>query len=236
MLHLCSSRAELNLQSRRLFHALHFVAAVGPRIPTAPENELSYNAMLADIGNALWAFIVIAAIVVGTMIAQYNGLVRLRQLVKNAWADVDVYLKRRAELIPNIVESVKAYAKHEQTVLTAVTEARGRAAAARASLGERGEAESALGASLVNVLAVAESYPELKASANFEDLQKQLAETEKFIASARQYYNACVRDFNSKIETFPSNIIAGLGGFHQAEFFMVDEASEREAPSVSTNA
>jgi len=183
----------------------------------------------------LWIIALVIGVPVVTLIAQYNGLVRLRQLVKNSWADVDVYLKRRAELIPNLVESVKAYAKHEQTVLTAVTEARGRAAAARASLADRGEAESALGSSLVNVLMIAENYPELKASANFEDLQKQLADTEKSIASARQYYNACVRDFNSKIETFPSNIVAGMGAFQQAEFFMVDEASEREAPAFSAS-
>lgn len=192
--------------------------------------------MLADgsLEVALWVLIVLGGLIVLALILSYNKLVGLRQLVRNSWADVDVYLKRRAELIPNVVEAVKAYAKHEQTVLTAVVEARGRAAAARASLGERGDAEAALGSSLMNVLAVAENYPELKANTNFLDLQNELSETERLIASARQYYNACVRDFNTTIEAFPSNVVAGMGRFQSAEFFMVEEAQEREAPGVNT--
>lgn len=188
-------------------------------------------------GEAVGPILIVLAVLVGIalliMIAAYNGLVSLRQHVKGAWSDVDVNLKRRSELIPNLVEAVKAYASHEQKVLMAVTEARAHAAVATASLGQRAEAEQHLGQSLFRVLAVAENYPELKASANFSDLQKELSETERVIASARQYYNACVRDFNTKIEAFPSNIVASIGSFKQAEFFEVDIPSERDVPTAN---
>ena len=181
----------------------------------------------------LWLLIAAAAILV-ILIAQYNALVGLRQLVKNAWADVDVYLKRRAELIPNLVTAVKAYAAHERTVLEAVTEARSTAQALQGPTKDRAAAENAVGTGLVHVLAIAEAYPELKASANFIDLQQQLSEAERHIASARQYYNACVRDYNTKIEAFPSNIVATMGAFKPAEFFEIETPSERVAPKVST--
>lgn len=187
----------------------------------------------AAVGPFLIVLIALVVLALVVMIAAYNGLVSLRQHVKGAWSDVDVNLKRRSELIPNLVEAVKAYASHEQRVLMAVTEARAHAAVATASLGHRAEAEQHLGQSLFRVLAVAENYPELKASANFSDLQKELSETERVIASARQYYNACVRDFNTKIEAFPSNIVASIGSFKQAEFFEVDTPSERNVPAAN---
>jgi LemA protein len=145
---------------------------------------------------------------------------------------VDVYLRRRADLIPNLVEAVKAYASHEKTVLEAVTEARAGAAILTNSPNERAAAEQRVGNSLVRVLAIAEDYPELKASTNFLDLQRELSETETKLASARQYYNACVRDYNVKIESFPSSLAATLGGFKHAEFFELTDPSEAEAPKV----
>ncbi len=182
----------------------------------------------------LWPFVVIGAAILLIAILQFNSLVGLRQLVRNSWADVDVFLKRRAELVPNLVEAVKAYAAHERTVLEAVVEARARAATLAGSPARRAEAEGELAHGLVQVLAVAENYPELKASANFADLQRQLGEAERHIADARQYYNACVRDFNTKIESFPSNVVAAMGAFRQAEFFEAESPAEREAPVVRT--
>lgn len=158
---------------------------------------------------------------------------RLRQLVKSAWADVDVYLKRRAELVPNVVETVRAYAQHEKTVLKAVAEARARATALVGPTAQHAQAETQLGESLVRVVALAEAYPELKANKNFASLQTELAESERLIASARQYFNACVRDYNTKIESFPSNLVASLGNFESAEFFEVDLPSQRDAPDVT---
>lgn len=185
------------------------------------------------IGGLVWVLALIGAVVFLTLIVQYNGLVRLRQMVRNAWSDVDVYLKKRADLVPNLVEAVKAYASHEQRVLTAVVEARAVAAAAKSDLPKRADAETHLGNSLLRVLAVAEDYPELKASANFAHLQESLSETERHIASARQYYNACVRDFNTKVEAFPSNVVASIGSFKQAEFFEIEAYDEREVPHAS---
>jgi len=180
----------------------------------------------------IWTLAAIAAIAVFAAIVKFNGLIAMRQRTRNAWADVDVYLKRRAELVPNLVTAVKAYAAHEQTVLEAVTEARARAATLAGPVPQKAEAESRVGESLIRVLAVAENYPELKASANFLDLQRELSETERHIASARQYYNACVRDFNTMIESFPSNVVATIGGFRQAEFFELSSPEEAIAPSV----
>lgn len=189
--------------------------------------------MMATAGSLVWLLLLLGAGAVLWLIVQFNALIRLRQLVKNAWADVDVYLKRRAELIPNLVAAVKAYARHEQTVLEAVTEARAHALGLRGPTMDRAEAESALGAGLVRVLAIAEAYPELKASENFADLQRQLSETERHIASARQYYNACVRDYNTKIEAFPSNVVAMFGGFRHAQYFELEDGEQREAPKVA---
>jgi len=181
----------------------------------------------------VWGLVAVVGIVLIFFIAQYNALVKLRQYMKNAWSDVDVYLKRRAELIPNLVTAVKAYASHEQTVLSALAEARARATALPGPTLDHAAAESQVATSLVQVFAVAENYPELKASENFLDLQKELSETERLIASARQYYNACVRDFNTKIESFPSSLVAGTMGLKHAEFFETESAAERIAPSVA---
>ncbi|MCZ7581339.1 MAG: LemA family protein [Fimbriimonadaceae bacterium] len=190
--------------------------------------------MIGGSGSlVVWGIAVVGGALLVALIVSYNGLVRLRQLVKSAWADVDVYLKRRAELVPNVVETVRAYAQHEKTVLEAVAEARARATALVGPTAQHAQAETQLGESLVRVVALAEAYPELKANKNFASLQTELAESERLIASARQYFNACVRDYNTKIESFPSNLVATLGNFESAEFFEVDLPSQRDAPDVT---
>jgi LemA protein len=155
----------------------------------------------------------------------------MRQLTRNAWSDVDVYLKRRAELVPNLVSAVKGYAQHEQATLEQTVQARNQALAAP-SLAARADAEQQVASGVTRVMLLAESYPQLKASENFLELQRSLSETEKLIASARQYYNACVRDYNTLIEAFPSSIAAGAFGFKPAEFFELESASERDVPRL----
>ena len=168
--------------------------------------------------------------VVGFVIATYNGLIKLKNLCNNAWSDVDVQLKRRYDLIPNLVSTVKGYASHEKEVLENVTKARAEATTAKTP-GEQSKAENMLTGALRQLFAVAENYPELKANTNFLDLQKNLSEIEDGIQNARRYYNAVVRDNNIKVESFPSNIIATTFGFKQREFFEMAEA-ERAVPKV----
>lgn len=172
-----------------------------------------------------------AALIVGFAILQYNRLVGMRQLMRGAWSDVDVYLKRRAELVPNLVAAVKGYAQHEVSTLESVVQARERALH-ESRVSGRSDAEAEVGRGVQQLLVLAESYPDLKASTSFLDLQRQLGETEKLIASARQYFNACVRDYNTMIEGFPGNLFASPLGFKPAEYFQLESASEREAPSV----
>lgn len=174
--------------------------------------------------------IILVGLVVAFFLA-YNKLVGLRQLTRNAWSDVDVYLKRRAELIPNLVESVKGYAQHEQSTLQKAIEARNQAVAAP-SIPARADAEREVGSGVQKMMILAEAYPDLKANQTFLELQRSLSETEKLIASARQYYNACVRDYNTAIEAFPSSIPAGMFRFKAADFFQVDAVSERGAPKL----
>lgn len=183
----------------------------------------------------MWILLFVLAVLLVLAVVQYNAIVSLRQMVRNAWSDVDVYLKRRAELIPNLVAAVKAYASHEAAVLEGLAEARSRAIQLNVPSSDKASAEGQVGERLVKVLAVAESYPELKASENFLNLQGELAETEKHLASARQYYNACVRDLNIKIEAFPSSLIAGPMGVRHGEFFELDSVAERVAPSVGAS-
>ena len=177
----------------------------------------------------------IIAVVVIWLIATYNTLVKMRNRVKEAWADIDVQLKRRYNLIPNLIETVKGYAAHEKKVFTDVTEARSKAMQAEASgdVGKTLEAEKGLTGALKSLFAVAESYPDLKANQNFLDLQAQLTDTEDKIQAARRFYNGNVRDFNTKQETFPTNLIAGMFGFKKAEFFEVKEEEVRAVPKVS---
>ena len=160
----------------------------------------------------------------------YNRFITLRNRSKEAWSDIEVQLKRRYDLIPNLVETVKGYASHERELFQKVTEARARAIGAT-TLKERGEAENMLSATLKSLFAVAENYPDLKASANFLELQRELRDTEDKIQAARRFYNTNVRDLNIKIESFPPNIIASIFGFKQIEFFEIEEAA-REPVAV----
>jgi LemA protein len=183
---------------------------------------------------ALWIILGILAVLIIAFIATYNGLVQLRNQVKNAWAQIDVQLKRRFDLIPNLVETVKGYMEHERGTLEAVTQARNLAQKAQAAgAGERAKAEGELGSALARLLAVAESYPNLKANENFLALQEQLTSTENKISFSRQFYNDSVLRYNNKTQMFPSNVIAGMMSFKAGEFFETAAPAEREAPKVS---
>lgn len=165
------------------------------------------------------------------IIGMYNGLITLRNRVKEAWSDIDVQLKRRYDLIPNLVETVKGYASHEKETFDRVIEARSKAMSA-SGLKEKGEAENALSGTLKSLFALSESYPDLKASVNFLELQKELTDTEDKIQAARRFYNSNVLDFNTKLETFPANAISQMFGFKVSEFFAAEEG-EKAAPKVS---
>lgn len=181
-----------------------------------------------------YLLIAVAAAAIGWGILLYNRLVALRQRSREGWSGVDVQLKRRADLIPNLVETVKGYARHESGVLEAVTETRARAqAASGATPAARQRAEDELSGALLRLFAVAENYPELKADGNFVELQQTLADLEDQIQMARRYYNGTVRDLNTLIESFPSNLIAGRFGFVQQEYFEIENAADRALPAVS---
>ena len=175
--------------------------------------------------------ILIAVIVIVIVFAMYNALVKLKVQADAAWSDIDVQLKRRYDLIPNIVETVKGYASHERGTLEAVIEARNRAMSAQGPA-EKGNAEGELTTTLRSLFALAESYPQLRAAENFSQLQGTLADVEDAIQNARRYYNAVVRDLNTKILQFPSNIVARAFNFHEREFFEMPE-TERSVPRVS---
>ncbi len=181
---------------------------------------------------ALLVVLGLVVVLVAVLAGMYNSLVRLRNQVKEAWAQVDVQLKRRFDLIPNLMETVKGYMQHERETLESVTQARA-AVQQAGSLGDRAEAEGMLGMALGRLFAVAESYPDLKASQNFLALQEELTSTENKIGFARQYYNQSVMTFNNKVEMFPTNIVAGLFNFEKGEFFELQEPEQREAPKVS---
>jgi LemA protein len=186
------------------------------------------------MGIAIWVVIGIVALLLIIFAATYNGLVGSRNQVKNAWAQIDVQLKRRYDLIPNLVETVKGYAKHERETLEAVTNARNIAQQlSSAGAGDRSKAEGDLSFALSRLIAVAEQYPDLKANQNFLALQEELASTENKISFSRQFYNDSVLNYNNKTQMFPSNIVASMGGFKASEFFEVTATEERAAPKVS---
>jgi LemA protein len=162
----------------------------------------------------------------------YNRLVTNKNLVAEGWSGIDVQLKRRNDLIPNLIETVKGYMGHERGVLDQVTELRAKSQAAQ-SVGEKAKAEGAMGAALANLFAVAENYPDLKASQNFLDLQKSLADIEDQVQLARRYYNGTARNFNILIQSFPSNLLASAFHFTAVEYFEIAEAAERAVPKVS---
>lgn len=179
----------------------------------------------------LAVLLVIVLGVVGWVIGIYNGLIRLRNQLENAWAQIDVQLKRRYDLIPNLVETVKGYAKHESGTLEKVIQARNMAMAAK-TVGDRAQAENVLSGTLKSLFAVAEAYPDLKANQNFLGLQEELASTENKLAFSRQFYNDNVMGYNTAIELFPRNFIANMFGFTRREFFEVKDEAQRAAPSV----
>lgn len=183
---------------------------------------------------AVYIIIGIVVILLVILMATYNGLVRLRNQVKNAWAQIDVQLKRRHDLIPNLVETVKGYMKFERETLEAVTKARNLAQQATSlGAGKRAKAEGELSSALARLLAVVERYPDLKANQNFLALQEELTSTENKISFSRQYYNDSVMKYNNQTQMFPSNIVAGMMSFKASEFFEVTVAEERAAPKVS---
>jgi LemA protein len=180
--------------------------------------------------------LITAVVLVATaffVISAYNGLVRSRQMVKEAWSGIDVQLKRRADLVPNLVEVVKGYATHEQETLREVIEMRTRAQnVPSGDVQARAQAEGMLGAALGRLMAIAESYPDLKASHNFRELQTALQTIEDEIQMARRYFNGSVRELNVKVESFPSNLVANTFGFNQAEYFELEDAQDRAVPNV----
>jgi LemA protein len=184
---------------------------------------------------ALWVILGLIVIGILWMIGIYNGLVRFRNEVKNAWAQIDVQLKRRYDLIPNLIETVKGYMTHERQTLEAVTNARSAAQqiSETAGAGERAKAEGELSQALSRLLVTVEAYPDLKANQNFLALQEELTSTENKIIFSRQYYNDSVLKYNNKTQMFPSNFVASMTGFKASEFFEVTLAAEREAPKVS---
>lgn len=184
--------------------------------------------------NTLTIISIVLVAIVFWFVATYNRFISLRNRTKEAWSDIDVQLKRRYDLIPNLVETVKGYASHERELLEKVTQARARAIAAEQSghPKEIGEAENFLSSTLKSLFAVSENYPDLKASVNFLELQRELRDTEDKVQAARRFYNGNIRDLNTKIESFPDSIIAQIFGFKQMEFFEIGEAGERETPQV----
>jgi LemA protein len=176
--------------------------------------------------------VAVLALIVIFVIAMYNGLVRLKVQCDNAWSDIDVQLKRRYDLVPNLVATVQGYAAHEKGTLEGVVEARNRAMSATGPAA-KGEAEGMLTSALRQVFALAEAYPQLRAVESFTSLQNSLSQIEDAIQNARRYYNAVVRDLNTKIAVFPSNIIANMFGIKGREFFEISAPAEREAPKVN---
>ena len=180
----------------------------------------------------LWVIIGLIVLIVFWLIAVYNGLIKLRNRTDEAWSDIDVQLKRRYDLIPNLVETVKGYASHERELFEKVTQARTAAMGAQ-TMEEHGKAENMLAGALKTLFAVAENYPDLKANENFLELQRELSDTENKIQAARRFYNGNVRDLNIKIETFPNNLMAEMFGFKKREFFEIEEEAAREPVKVS---
>jgi LemA protein len=183
---------------------------------------------------AVYIIIGIVVILLIIMTSMYNSLVRLRNRVKNAWAQIDVQLKRRHDLIPNLVETAKGYMTHERETFEAVTKARNLAQqAVGTGVGAQSKAEAGLSGALARLLVVVENYPDLKANQNFLALQEELTSTENKIGFSRQHYNDSVLRYNNKTQMFPSNLLARMWGFQAGEFFEVTEVEEREAPKVS---
>ncbi len=182
----------------------------------------------------MWIALIIIAVLVILVISMYNSLVRLRQKVKNSWSQIDVQLQRRFDLIPNLVETVKGYMAHENDVLTKVAELRTSWANA-GTVAEKANLDNQLSGALKTIMAVSENYPDLKANQNFSELQQELQNTENKISFSRQFYNDSVTMYNTKLEVFPSNIIASMFGFKAEEFFKVESEEARKNVKVDFN-
>lgn len=179
-----------------------------------------------------WIITAVAVIAIGYILMAYNALVRMRNQVKESWSDISVQLKRRHDLIPNLVETVKGYATHERDTFDSVTKARAQAVQAGTPQ-EQAKAENMLSETLKSLFAVSEQYPDLKANANFLELQRELSDTENKIQASRRNYNSTVRELNTSIESFPSNLIANTFKFEAAEYFELETEAEKELPKVS---
>jgi LemA protein len=182
--------------------------------------------------NLLWLFIIIPVLIIVWLLGIYNSLVRSKIRTDEAWSDIDVQLKRRYNLIPNLMETVKGYAAHEKDVFEKVTNARAAAINAR-GLKEQGQAENMLSGALKSLFAVAEAYPDLKANQNFLELQRELTDTEDKIQAARRFYNGVVRDFNTAVQVFPNSLVASMFNFKSREFFELGSEAEKEPVKVS---
>ena len=180
------------------------------------------------MGNAIWIVLAIAVLCVLYVIVAYNSLVRWRNQATEAWSGIEVHLKRRYDLIPNLVETVKGYAKHESSTLEKVIAARTAAMSQAGGPENQAATENALSQTLKSIFALSESYPDLKANQNFIELQKEITDTEDKIQAARRFYNSVVLDFNNRTATFPSNVVAGMFNFTKRAFFELDEAEKAE--------
>ncbi|MBU0707701.1 LemA family protein [Patescibacteria group bacterium] len=183
------------------------------------------------MSTPLWIVIIAIVVLIIWFIGVYNSLIRLKNQTNEAWSDIDVQLKRRYNLIPNLVETVKGYATHEREVFEKVTQARSQAMGVQ-NPADKAKAENMLSGALKSLFAVAENYPGLKASENFAKLQDELSDTENKVQAARRFYNGNVRDFNTKLESFPNNMVAGMFGFNKREFFEIEDEGERKNPEV----
>jgi LemA protein len=188
--------------------------------------------LAADVPWALIVPLGILLLLVLWVVGIYNGLVRRKNTVDESWSDIDTELKRRHDLIPNLVETVKGYATHERGTLEAVIKARNAAASPHTGPADQAQAENLLTGALRQLFALSEAYPDLKANQNFLELQKELAVTEDRIQRSRRFYNANVRDLNTAVEVFPGNVIAGMFGFGKREYFEIEDPADRETPKV----
>jgi LemA protein len=188
------------------------------------------------MNTTVWIIIGVIIIAFLALIFVYNSLIRLKNRVEEAWSDIDVQLKRRYDLIPNLIETVKGYAKHEKETFENVTQARSQAMQARESGGDAGQqaqAENMLTDTLKSLFAVAENYPDLKASQNFQELQRELSDTENKIQAARRFYNNNVMRYQTKIQSFPTNVMAKIFNFRAKDYFELEEESEKQVPEVN---
>ena len=179
----------------------------------------------------MYVIIIMITLALIFAVFMYNRFVRQRNILNEAWSGIDVQLKRRHDLIPNIVETVKGYARHEKSVLEEITNLRSRLSGP-ATMKEKGEMENSFSQALKSIFALAEAYPDLKANQNFQELQRTLTDTEEQIQLSRRYYNGAARDYNTMVESFPNNLLANMFGFNKADFFEIELATEREVPGV----